>query len=158
MCCARSQTDTDWKLYYLREKDLTHISRCLSIETEEKFECEHAKTSLAEWARNEFIYSFIHTESVDLWNINGGGGGSLLSRHHHRIKLAPRSSSLYNCFSHLSIRFPSFAGHSVLHAAVSVEDVGGRQNSRADNGPGHRALFAGGEAGEEKTFTRVLVG
>lgn len=55
-------------------------------------------------------------------------------------------------------RRSSFAGDSLLHAEVSVEDVGGRQDPRTDNGSGRGAVFTGGEAGEEKTITRVLVG
>lgn len=39
-----------------------------------------------------------------------------------------------------------------------MEDVGGRQDPRTDNGSGRGAVFTGGEAGEEKTITRVLVG
>ena len=52
----------------------------------------------------------------------------------------------------------SLAGDSLLHATLSVEDVGGRQDTRTHHGPGRGAVFAGGEASEEKTFTRVLVG
>lgn len=62
-----------------------------------------------------------------------------------------------NRLAHLSIR-SSFAGDSLLHATVSVEDVGGRQDPWPHNGSGRGAVFTGGEASKEKTTTRVLVG
>lgn len=79
-----------------------------------------------------------------MWRGRGGGGGSPLLI---ICRLLVPSSTI-----------SLFAGHSVLHATVPVEDLGGRQNTRTDDGSGHRSLLAGGEAPKEKTFTRVLVG
>lgn len=52
----------------------------------------------------------------------------------------------------------SFAGDTVLYAAMAVEVMGGWQNSRTDDGPGHWHLFGDGEEAEKDAPPRLSVG
>lgn len=49
-------------------------------------------------------------------------------------------------------------GDTVLHAQMAVETLGGRKNSRSNDGPGRRHLHGRGEKAEEKNFARLPVG
>ena len=48
-----------------------------------------------------------------------------------------------------------FAGPPVLRPPLAVEELGGGEDPRAHDGPGHRRRAGRGEAPEEKTAARL---
>lgn len=48
-----------------------------------------------------------------------------------------------------------FSGHPVLHPPLAVEELGGRQDPGADDGPGPGDPVRGGEAPEEEAPRRL---
>lgn len=54
--------------------------------------------------------------------------------------------------------FISFPGDTILHTEMAVEGLGGREDSRPDDGPRHRSLLRGREETEEENASRLSVG
>lgn len=54
--------------------------------------------------------------------------------------------------------FDAIAGDTLLHTALAVEVMGGRQNPRANDGSGHRHLFGDREEAEKDAPARLSVG
>lgn len=50
------------------------------------------------------------------------------------------------------------SGYIILHTTLAVETLGRGQNSRIDDGFGHRNMFGGWEEAEEKAFTGLSMG
>lgn len=57
-----------------------------------------------------------------------------------------------------SIMCVLFPGNSVLYSTVVMEELGRRQDSCANDGPGYRHLFRSGEETKEETHDRLPVG
>lgn len=142
-------------------------------------ECGHAKTTLlvSSWTGVKWVYLLFHTKylRISCWL------GSVLGwtvwivdvlftmampasipisspspRPYHIIPHADKSHIVPHPCRYR--RHSSFAGDSLLHSTLPLEDVGRGQDPGTDNGSGRGAVFTGGEASEEETFTRVLVG